>query len=238
MPKFKIQNHTAHSATVSNNMKQLFIYSLLLFFTITCKNESTKAIDKEDYKEKSFKQKLQTNKDLKSEILFDEEKKIYSNLEYGITVNFPDNWETDMGTTQNSLIRGFERDSGITMIIVPIEIKKGTETYKAQNQLLEFYAENEEMFNKTMTNNLEQNLQTRIFSFTSKKSFINNQPTIQSKFIYIMRHLDEEYEQMNIQHQFWREPYSYTVSLSLPLLFYNENPKQYEWLFTNISFTK
>ena len=218
---------------------RIFILLIVIAFFFNCNSKKSKEkLDKESLTEKSFKQKIQKNEDLKSQIIFDEEKNIYTNLEYGITVNFPDNWETDMGTTQNSLIRGFEKDSGITMIIIPIELKKNTKIYNHQKQLISFYEKKKDDFDSFNLRLMEEMTGRKISNYKSKKSYIRNQPTIQSKFTTIMRHLDYEYEMTTINHQFWKDPYSYTISLSLPSTFYKDNQEEYNWLFTNISFTK
>jgi hypothetical protein len=53
-----------------------------------------------------------------------------------------------------------------------------------------------------------------------------------------MRDLDVEYEMTTVSHNFWKEPYVYTLSLSLPSVWYEENPEKYDWLYSNFFFTK
>jgi hypothetical protein len=143
-----------------------------------------------------------------------------------------------MGTSENSLVRGIERDSGITFIVVPIELKKDSRQYKLQNQLIDVYESDQKMYEQVMSDNLEKMTGKKILSYETEKSFIKNQPSIKSRYKTIMRDLDVEYEMTTVTHNFWKAPYSYTLSLSLPSVWYEENPMKYDWLYSNFFFTK
>jgi hypothetical protein len=126
----------------------------------------------------------------------------------------------------------------MTFIIVPIEIKKGSRQYKLQNQLLDAYNSDKDMYEKVMSDNLQNILGKKIISYETENSFLKNQPTIKSTYKTIMRDLDVEYEMTTVSHNFWKEPYVYTLSLSLPSVWYEENPEKYDWLYSNFFFTK
>jgi len=137
-------------------MKFKLLIIFVMIFLVACKeNKSEEPADPTASFEDSFKEKMKTNKDLESEILFDEKSKIYTNNLYNISMDFPDHWEVDMGTSENSLVRGVEKDSGMTFIVVPIEIKKGSRQYKLQNQLLDAYNSDKDMYEKVMSDNLQ-----------------------------------------------------------------------------------
>lgn len=217
-----------------------FTVFLLIFITVLgCKEKSNKDIsDPTDSFESSFKENLKKENDLEDEILFDEKSKIYTNKLYNISMDFPDHWEVDMGTTENSLVRGIERDSGIAFIVIPIELKKDSRQYKLQNQLIDVYESDQKMYEKVMSDNIERMTGEKILSYETEKSFIKNQPSIKSRYKTIIRDLDVEYEMTTVTHNFWKAPYSYTLSLSLPSVWYEENPKKYDWLYSNFFFTK
>jgi len=220
-------------------MKFKLLIIFVMIFLVACKeNKSEEPADPTASFEDSFKEKMKTNKDLESEILFDEKSKIYTNNLYNISMDFPDHWEVDMGTSENSLVRGVEKDSGMTFIIVPIEIKKGSRQYKLQIQLLDAYNSDKDMYEKVMSDNLQNILGKKIISYETENSFLKNQPTIKSTYKTIMRDLDVEYEMTTVSHNFWKEPYVYTLSLSLPSVWYEENPEKYDWLYSNFFFTK
>lgn len=211
----------------------LFVFCLIL--TFSCRNNND--VQSNLY-EISYKEKIKEYDSLKEKVFFDTISNIYINDLYNISMDFPNHWEVDMGTSNNTLVRGFERDSGITFTIVPIELKKGSKAYIMQNRLMEFYDSDVELFEKVMKNNLEKNLRTKILSYKTNKSYLKNQPTIKSIYKSIMRDLDVEYEMTTITHNFWKQPYSYTISLSLPSKWYEKAPNKYDWLYTNFFFTQ
>lgn len=220
-------------------MKNSFIHILfiILFFSIGCKNTSDKEFNAQDYFEPSYKQKHhQKSKD--SIEFLDDKSKIYTNLKYGISVDFPDNWDVDIGTTSNTLVRGIEKDSGIVFTVIPIELKKGTEMYKMQSQHIEFYESNKQEYEKYLVENLIKMTNREIYNFKTKKNHLKGHETIKSTFNQILKDLDFEYEITTIMHQFWKEPYFYTISLNVPTIWYEEDSYKYDWLFTNVYFTK
>jgi len=220
-------------------MKYIITIFILSLIAIGCKETANNVFpNPTDSFEDSFKENLKEDKSLESAILFDEKSKIYTNNIYNISMDFPDNWEVDMGTSENSLVRGIEKDSGITFIIVPIELKKGSRAYNLQSQLLDAYDLDKKMFEKVMSDNVEKLIGRKIYNYKSEKSYLKNQPTIKSKFKTVMRDLDVEYDMTTVTHGFWRPPYSFTISLSLPSIWYEENPQKYDWLFSNFFFTK
>jgi len=217
---------------------KITIIILLLLLTSCKKREKSASKDLPFPTEDSFKEKLNKDKALEAQVLFDEKSKIYTNKLYNISMDFPDNWEVDMGTSENSLVRGIQKDSGITFIVIPIELQKGSRTYNLQSQLLDAYDSDKKMYEKVMTDNIEKLIGQKVLNFETEKSYMKNQKTIKSKYETVMRDLDVEYNMTTVTQSFWRPPYSYTISLSLPSIWYEENPTKYDWLFSNFFFTK
>jgi hypothetical protein len=222
------------------NQQMNYKFTILLFaiLLMSCKSKEESESKLSFPTEDSFKEKLNKDEGLKSQILFDEKSKIYTNNLYNISMDFPDNWEVDMGTSENSLVRGVQKDSGITFIVVPIELQKGSRTYNLQSQLLDAYDSDKKMYEKVMTDNLEKLIGQKVLNYETEKSYLKNQKTIKSKYETVMRDLDVEYNMTTITQSFWRPPYSFTISLSLPSIWYEENPQKYNWIFSNFFFTK
>ncbi|MGV8946717.1 MAG: hypothetical protein ACOH1N_09835 [Lutibacter sp.] len=212
-----------------------FFYTLLLsFFIISCNSEKSKPnLNIDNDFEKSFKK--QENRHANEHL--DSITNIYSNFKYYVAFDGPNNWKTDSGVSEHTIYRTYQQDSAIAFSINVIEIRK-SENDKNEIDIWKLYQENRERMDYPFTTLIEEQLNTKINNFNSKKAYIKNNIALKRKMNYLIKDLDFEYDNTSISYQTIIKNFTYTFTLNLPTIFYNLNPEYYDEIFINIYFLK
>ena len=85
---------------------------------------------------------------------------------------------------------------------------------------------------------IEEQLKTKVNDFNCQHSYIKNNSCLKRKFNYKIRDLDNEYDLTIISYQTYISGFTYTLTLNIPTIFYNENPGYYDSFFRNVYFLK
>jgi len=161
---------------------------------------------------------------------------IYSNYLYHVAFDAPDNWKIDRGVARHTIFRAYESDSSITFSINVIE-----ETSSAFNDGLDIwqrYSRDRNRVNQIYISGFERQFDSRIENFSCQRSYIRNRVCLKVMFNTMFRSLDYEYEMTHIFYQTNIRNLIYTFGVSLPSLYYQENPEYYELLFSKIYFLR
>lgn len=162
---------------------------------------------------------------------------IYSNFKYQIAFDGPDNWKSDAGVSEHTIFRTYQSDSSFTFSINVIELNNLDEdNKKSKVDIWEFYKKNKQQMDYPFTTLLEEQLKTKINDFNCQHSYLKNNSSLKRKFNYSIKDLDLEYNITIISYQTFVNERTYTFTLNIPTLFYNENQEYYERLFGNIYF--
>lgn len=215
-------------------MKYSIINSLLLVFLISCNSKNTKSEDVQSDFEKSFKE--QEVKSFQEHL--DSTSNIYSNFKYNVAFDGPNKWKFDTGVGEHTIYRTFEPDSAITFSINVIEVKKNTIKKNKDVNIWSLYQENKEQMDKPLTKLLEEQLNTKVEDFEATKAYLKNNVALRRSLNYMVRNLDYEYSNTSIQYQVLIDNLTFTFSLDVPTMFYEQEPYDYEELFNNVYFLK
>ena len=102
----------------------------------------------------------------------------------------------------------------------------------------ELYQKYKEQFDNQFRTTLEKQLNSKMENLVSQKSYLRNNVSLKRKFNYKIKDLEFEYEFINISYQTIIGDVTYTFTLSIPTIFYDENTEFYNNLFRNIYFLK
>lgn len=203
-------------------MKQLTNYSILLlsiFSFLACINKVEKNPEK-DLLNPAFKE--QANNEGLVEY-YDTISNVYSNYKYNIAINKPKNWKFDKGPEKYMIFRSFERDSGYNYSVSVTETK-----YNVENIFWEEYEKNKIIFEKELTEILEKKINSKMELEYSKITYLKNFKCLKHKYNYEMRDEDFTVDMTCIMFQIPKRNYTYTISLTLPKMFYDERQDFYE----------
>ncbi|WP_321318038.1 hypothetical protein [Labilibaculum sp.] len=155
---------------------------------------------------------------------------IYSNFKYGFSMDFPNNYSIDRGVSEHTIIRGVQIDSAISFLVNVIELKD----MKLKKITIWDLWDNKSMgLEKNYRKILSKMVNSDIWNFKPRKVYISNRESIEIKYNYIVREVDIEYEMQSLFYSIYKLPYTYSVGLHVPKIFYDENPEKYNFLINN-----
>ena len=147
-------------------MKQFFQVILILGFLYSCNNNNSKHASKGEVTdfEKSFKEQ----KDSSFVEYLDTIKNVYSNYQYDVAFDAPDNWLVDSGVSEHNIFRAYQPDSAITFSLNVIESKADSSRKRDMDIWKLYQAETEKM--NSFMQLIEEQLNTKIENLTAKKN--------------------------------------------------------------------
>lgn len=214
-------------------MIKIEIAVIIAILLVSCNLKSSGQNNSHDF-EKSFKE--QHNQNFYQYL--DTTTNIYSNFKYHVAFDAPDNWKSDAGVSEHTIFRTFQPDSSLTFSINVIELKFGENEKKSTIDIWEFYQNHKEQMDYPFTTLIEEQLKTKVNDFNCQHSYIKNYSCLKRKFNYKIRDLDYEYSITIISYQTYLSGLTYTFSLNIPTIFYNEKPAYYDAFFRNVYFLK
>lgn len=215
-------------------MKKYILLSLLITTLASCQ-EKKKNGNATDRFEKSYKEQKDDGIIPENTEHFDSLRNIYSNYKYKVAFDAPDHWASDDGVSKHTIFRTYQPDSAITFAINVIELKD-FENSEEVPDIWEFYKKNTEKMDYPYTVLIPKQFNSQVKDFKAKKSYIKNQLSLKRSFNYLVRELDFEYSNTSIVYQTFLDKYTYTFSLDVPTMYYDDNPEFYESMFLNIYF--
>jgi hypothetical protein len=204
----------------------IFTFNVLSILLIVSCAKSKERNPNEDLFEPSFKEQ---KKDNVFTDFFDSISYTYSNYKYNIAVQAPKTWKYDQGISEHTIFRSFVKDSGYSFSINVIETK-----YNVENNFWKIYYDNKKVMDKQLQKMMENQLNTKVIAETSSTSYLKNYKSLKRKYLYTLKNQDYEVEMYCIIHQVPIENFTYTISLNVPKLFYDERTKYFENLFSGI----
>jgi len=154
---------------------------------------------------------------------------IYSNYKYGFSMDFPDNWTTDRGVSEHTVIRGVNIDSAMSFAINVLEL---TDMKDSGITLWTLWDNAESGMAESYRNMLSQSVNTTISNYVTRKVYVDNREAIEARFNYITRGVDYEFEVQSVVYSLYFMPYMYTVGLNVPKIFYEPKRGYYDMLIT------
>jgi len=198
-------------------------------------NKQNKTIPENEIFEDSFKKQINEGKIENDIDYYDSITNIYSNFEYRVAFDAPNDWKFDAGVSKHTIFRTYQPDSAITFTINVIELKLSNKS-KAPPNIWEVYQKNKDKMDYPFKVLIPKRFNSKSENYKVSKSYIKNQLSLKRSFSYMVRDLDYEYSNTSIVYQTFLDNYTYTFGLDLPTVFYEENPDYYERLFLNIYF--
>jgi len=162
--------------------------------------------------------------------------KIYSNYKYHLSFDGPNNWEFDMGVSQHTIYRTYQPDSILTFTVNVIEYE--TDIDENSYDIWEVYQKNKGQMDKHLIDLIEYQSKSKIENFESSKVFIKNKGLLRRSFKYVVRDLNSEYYLTHIVLQTFSDNITFSFSLSVPTVYYDNNTDYYENIFRGIYFLK
>lgn len=215
-------------------MKKIILLSLLITTIGSCQ-EKKKNGNVTDSFEKSYKEQKDDGILPENTEYFDSLRNIYSNYKYKVAFDAPDHWASDAGVSEHTIFRTFQPDSAITFAVNLIELKDLKHSENVPD-IWDFYQKNTEKMDYPYKVLIPKQFNSHVEDFKAKKSYIKNRLSLKRSFNYMVRELDIEYSNTSIVYQTFLDKYTYTFSLDVPTMFYDENPEFYESMFLNIYF--
>ena len=220
--------------------RQYYIYGSFILLIIILlsigKYKNSANSNKTDLFEDSYKKQKNENKVEMDTEYFDSTTNIYSNFKYKIAFDAPNNWSRDAGVSEHTIFRTFEPDSAITFAINVIEVKLTEKEKKESVDIWEMYQKMKEKMDYPFKVLIPKQFNSKVNDFVAKKSYLKNHVAVKRSFNYLVRELDLEYSNTSIVYQTIVNGLTYTFSLDIPTMFYDEKPEYYKDLFRNIYF--
>jgi len=213
--------------------KTLVIISIFLLW-ISC--NSNKSVSKQI--DNDFGKSFKEDKGEEFNVHLDSLTNIYSNFKYHVAFDAPDNWKTDVGVSEHTVFRTFQKDSSITFSINVIDMNLTNNKLNSFEDIWDFYQKNKEQLDTPIISFFENQMNTNIKGYNCKKVFIKNKVCLKRMFYYKVKNLDLEYNIQTVSYQTFINDWSLTFTLSIPKIFYDENQNHWEMLFNNIYFLK
>lgn len=159
---------------------------------------------------------------------------VYSNFKYGFAMDFPNNWSIDRGVSEHTIIRAGQMDSAISFSINVIELSD------MQSDIgIWTLWDNEAMgLEASYKNMLPKLVNSEIFNYKPRKVYVSNREAIEIRFNYLVREVDVEYEMQCLFYSIYMIPYTYTIGMHIPRVFYDENPNRYNYMINNFVLMK
>lgn len=211
-------------------MKKLYYYLIIIFVQFSCHSGISDTKNSESF-EKSYKEE-------KGEGLteyLDTITNIYSNFRYHVAFDAPNNWKTDAGVSEHTIFRAYQADSSITFSINIIELKSDKNNKKPID-VWEFYQSNKQQMDYPFTTFIEEQLKTKVNDYKCVQSYIKNKSCLKRKFNYDFKELDNTYNITVITYQTFIDGLTYTFTLNIPTVFYQEKSAYYDAFFRDVYF--
>ncbi len=204
-----------------------YLNFILIILTLASCKENPKINELKD----SYKRQKE-NLDLKGKTdSFDSVNNIYSNYKYCVAYDAPKNWIRDNGVSEHTILRTFDKDSSIGIVINVIE-----SNYSPNKNIWDIYDENTIQLESQFKQFIQTRINSQIKKYSVEKTFIKNIPSLKRKFTHTIKDSDLAYDNVNIIQQSIRGKYFYTFSIFVPKMFYDNNPEHYDNLFLNLYF--
>lgn len=210
-------------------MKHYLLRFAICCLIFSCKQKEEQPLFKESFKERKAHSKEQ---DLKEYL--DTSKNIYSNYEYSVSFNGPDNWKSDQGVSEHTIYRTYNLDSAITFAINVIELN--TSSASNAKNMWDYYIEDKAKLDNPYLDVIRTQLNTEPENYEVSKVYIKNNVGLRRYVEYKVRDQDYEYYNTVISQQVLIKNITYTFSLDLPTVFYKGRKPYFDNLFSSINF--
>jgi hypothetical protein len=214
----------------------IIVIGLILGMLVIGKSRNKRDISidsSSDLLNSSYKElKSETSTELKEHT--DGLKNIYSNYEYYISFDAPDEWTIDLGVSKHTIFRTFQKDSAITFSINVVSPNISDD--EDEITIWELYDEIGEQIEMQFKIGYEKQLNSKLTNYKLERTFLKNNKSIKRSFTSNFNDLNVEYINKSIVFQTIKNNLSYTFSLDVPNMYYIGNPDYYESIFRNIYF--
>lgn len=212
-------------------MKNIFI--IIFFIVVSCTGQVDNKKASSDF-QPSYKEMITNNPDSVGFIeYYDSTSNLYSNFKYGFSIKFPKDWSIDKGNSEHTVIRGYQEDCAATFSVNVIEVDVVNIT---SFSMWKYYDENKTTFESQFRSGIENLLKSEIRDYRVKKVYIQNNEALHRDFIYDLKHLDTDIEMKGAMYQITKVPYTYTIGLHVPFIFYKEDPDRFDSLINGFLF--
>lgn len=159
---------------------------------------------------------------------------VYSNFKYGFAMDFPNNWSIDRGVSERTVIRAGQIDSAISFSINVIE----SSDMESDISIWALWDNKDLGLEATFRNSLTKSVNSEIYNFNARKVYISNREAIQTKFNFLFKNVDVEYENQCLFYSIYRAPFTYTIALHVPKILYDQNPQRFNYMINNFVLMK
>ncbi len=158
---------------------------------------------------------------------------VYSNYDYFISFDAPDDWSVDSGVSKHTIFRTFQKDSAITFSINVVSPNVSDDD---EITIWDLYDEIGEQIEIQFKQGYEKQFNSKLYNYKLERTFLKNNKSIKRSFTSKFNDLKVEYVNKSIVYQTIKNNLSYTFSLDVPNMYYTENPDYYDSMFRNIYF--
>lgn len=204
-----------------------------MFLILVSCNESKKETKEEKYLNASYKEQVSNGVLSKQTQSLDTLTNIYSNNVYLISMDAPDHWNIDYGTSKHSIFRGNDPELALTFSIVVVELKTNQNNSK---NAWDFYLNNKKKQDDELERVVQSQFDTKLVNHQVKKNYIRNLVSVNHSYDFLVRSIDLEYVNHVIYHQINRGDFIYTLTAQMPKVVYEQQPKYFDNLFNLVTF--
>lgn len=197
----------------------------LIVILISCNHKTQKDPEK-DLFEPSYKELK--NKEGFVEF-YDSINGVYSNFKYNVAIKKPKNWKFDFGVDKYTIFKAIEIDSGYSYSLAVIETK-----YNVEEIFWNEYNKNKKEIEKQLKYSLEKKVNTDVEQIYSKTTYLKNYKGLKHKYNYVLRDQDYSVDMTCIMVQIPKKEYTYTITLIIPKVFFDERENYYEDILNSV----
>jgi len=200
----------------------IILLIIIIFKSFNTKNKSAKPEFKPSFKESNSKGDFVDN--------LDSTTLIYSNYKYGFAMDFPDNWSIDKGVSEHTIIRGYRKDSAISLSINIIELN---DVNLKELNIWDLWDNKSIGLEDNYHQMLSKIGSSKTYNYATRKVNISNREGIEISFNYTVKEVDVSYEMQSIFYSMYVSPYTYTFALHVPKIFYDIEPDRYKYMIND-----
>jgi len=152
---------------------------------------------------------------------------IYSNYRYGVAMDFPNNWEIDRGVSEHTIIRGGRKDSAISFAINVVELD---DTSSSEITIWDLWDNEDLDLENIYLQMMIQAVNSEVHDYQFRKVYVSNREAMEIRFNYVNKDVDAEYNMQAIVYSIIIVPFTYTIGIHIPELFYYLNQEKYNYL--------
>jgi hypothetical protein len=145
---------------------------------------------------------------------------LYSNYFFNVSIDLPDTWNVDKGVSENTLIRAYQADSGLTIALNVFSIVSEDEYYFA-NKLFNWEKSSLNEFKRQMNFDIKSNYSIVPLELEVYPTKIGTNTFLVTSYKNVEYIEGDTFTRRTLIFTAYKYKYNYTISYSAPEIFYD-----------------